>query len=185
MKKTVSGLKKTRRVKVKEEDYSNVDPKEVILNFGMHKGKALRDVPNQYLEWLISNVKDRPALVEAVKRFFRIYSNPVSKLSQLRTKRVISLAGLQPRNTESLPPPLNIFQECSRLVKLIYSNSPEVDVTQLSTVEFIRYRFWMDTARKMQAVVDKDAGKNSPHARAVLWTLRASLDKAAAAGNRE
>jgi hypothetical protein len=42
---------------------------EIVINFGKYRGHQLKFVPLDYLDWLTKNVKDRPLLVQAVRRF--------------------------------------------------------------------------------------------------------------------
>lgn len=35
------------------------DFKDTTMNFGKYKGKTLKDIPTNYIEWLIMNIKDR------------------------------------------------------------------------------------------------------------------------------
>jgi hypothetical protein len=50
----------------------DTDPATYILKFGMHKGVPLKDVPCDYLEWVISNVESRPDVVELLKKFLGV-----------------------------------------------------------------------------------------------------------------
>jgi len=43
------------------------------ISFGKHKGKMLRDIPLDYLQWCLREVDSKPADVDAVKRFFDQY----------------------------------------------------------------------------------------------------------------
>lgn len=38
------------------------------MPFGIHEGKLFTDIPKGYLVWIVSNIKDRPEVVQAAKR---------------------------------------------------------------------------------------------------------------------
>ena len=42
---------------------------DFVLDFGKHRGQALREVPREYLQWLKAKVTDKPLCRDAVERF--------------------------------------------------------------------------------------------------------------------
>jgi hypothetical protein len=50
----------------------STDPALYTLKFGAHKGVALKDVPIDYLHWVITQVDSRPDVVELVKKFLGV-----------------------------------------------------------------------------------------------------------------
>jgi len=50
------------------------DPGEVVLTFGKHKGKKLKDIPDHYLQWVAKNSKD-----EKMKKTAQEYLNNKQK----------------------------------------------------------------------------------------------------------
>jgi hypothetical protein len=65
------GKKIYRKVKDKSIS-SSTDPATYTLKFGCHKGVALKDVPIDYLHWVITQVDSRPDVVELVKKFLGV-----------------------------------------------------------------------------------------------------------------
>jgi uncharacterized protein (DUF3820 family) len=181
MKKTLpGGGKKTRRVKVKEEDFSNVKPEEVVLSFGMHSGKVLKDVPYEYLCWLVQNVANRPGLVEVVKRYLNVSSRAARVPRGVRISSITGLkniAGLRGTSPPSPAPVRNagddIIDECSRWIESFYQKAAGINPLNLKDPS--QYRVWMDTCRKMQCIIDKDEGDHSQEAQVALRALRALL----------
>jgi Putative quorum-sensing-regulated virulence factor len=43
----------------------------VVMPFGKHKGVKLRDVPHDYLLWVVENIDKRPLLVKQVSEFLK------------------------------------------------------------------------------------------------------------------
>jgi hypothetical protein len=56
-----------------------------------------------------------------------------------------------------------------------YQKVAPIDVTQLFEENALRYRYWIDTCRRMQTIIDNDNGKDSPEAQVTLRALRALL----------
>ncbi|SRR6266436_5099840 len=164
--------KKLGRVKRKT---SQVEPKDHVLSFGMHRGKKLGEVPIDYLQWVVSNVVNRTDDVAVVKRFLNV--------SEKKPVSIAELTGLK-RNPPAPPAPakrasenegISFIEDCSRLVSAFYKKAAQIDVLKLNTVNQIKYRYWMDISRRMQAVIDQDRGKGSVQALVSLRALRASL----------
>jgi hypothetical protein len=61
----------------RREKVQDVPPAEYVLDFGEHKGKMLKDIPLHYLEWIVSNVTNRPLTVETVKKFLSTLPAPI------------------------------------------------------------------------------------------------------------
>lgn len=58
------------------------DPADVVLHFGKHKGKKLKDVPTDYIEWLAEKANDQ-WLRDAVKKFL---SQPIQGQKTIDTQ---------------------------------------------------------------------------------------------------
>lgn len=58
----------------KEGKDTVISPGEYILEFGMHSGKKLNEVPKDYLDWCLKNVK-KPVLISSIKRFLKEEKN--------------------------------------------------------------------------------------------------------------
>jgi len=41
---------------------------DTLVDFGKHKGKKIRDLPPEYVEWVLKNVKTQPTVTDAMKR---------------------------------------------------------------------------------------------------------------------
>jgi hypothetical protein len=77
-----------------------------VLKFGMHSGKALMDIPTDYLEWVVLNVTNKPIVVKKVKEFLSGLPQPQEKKVSMR-KRIFNLQGLQRRPQ----PPISAVEE--------------------------------------------------------------------------
>lgn len=51
------------------------DPGEVVLTFGKHKGKKLKDIPDHYLQWVANNSKDEK-MKKAAKEYLSSKQKP-------------------------------------------------------------------------------------------------------------
>ena len=71
--------------------------------------------------------------------------------------------------------PRDIFSVCAQTVANVYAEASKMDVTSLSKENALRYQQTMDVTRRMQAILDSDAGKGSPQAQEALRALRAQL----------
>ena len=60
------------------------DPATVTLWFGRHKGRPLRDVPRDYLDWVVREV-EHPELVAKVRRFLK-GTGPNARRKQQRAR---------------------------------------------------------------------------------------------------
>lgn len=63
----------------------NQDRRNMIMTFGKHKGRLIKDIPDEYILWAINNIKDY-ALVTFFKeewdyRVDKKYLNPSKKNS--------------------------------------------------------------------------------------------------------
>lgn len=45
-----------------------MNPEDVILIFGCHKGKKLSQVPHDYLKWMERTIADKPELIDSVRK---------------------------------------------------------------------------------------------------------------------
>jgi uncharacterized protein (DUF3820 family) len=43
----------------------------IIVDFGKYKGKKIMEIPSEYQQWILENVKDRPKITDALKRIRR------------------------------------------------------------------------------------------------------------------
>jgi hypothetical protein len=59
------------------------------------------------------------------------------------------------------------------LIEKDYAKARLIDVLKLSSGNQYHFRMWMDHTRRMQAVLDADAGKGSPQALQALRALMA------------
>lgn len=187
--------KKTRRVKVKEEevDFSNMHPGDVVLNFGMHSGKTLREVPREYLEWMVKSITNRPKLLEKVRWYLQYGSQARAARAGL-LNRVVRMPNVNYSGVNSPAPapafggngkrgdipsqretPDDIIDACAEWVRTFYQKAAGIDPTQMSEEAALKYRIWMDTARKMQTIVDRDCGDYLPENKIALRALNGLL----------
>lgn len=40
----------------------------VVLDFGMHKGKKIMDLPVEYIDWMMKNIRNKPEVTDAIDR---------------------------------------------------------------------------------------------------------------------
>lgn len=45
-----------------------MNPEDVVMSFGCHKGKKLSQIPHDYLRWMEKNIADKPELIDNVKK---------------------------------------------------------------------------------------------------------------------
>jgi hypothetical protein len=163
----------------------DTNPATYVLKFGKFKGEQLQNVPTQYLEWVVSNVNSRPDVVALVKRYLQKASKnpPAPKVARSAEGAKAVVGG---------GPSPSFIDQCSCWIYRLYQRAADIDVTQLSEEEFLVYQYWMDTARKMQTIIDQDGGKDSPEAQVALRALQAllvghelKLNRSAVAGSCE
>lgn len=60
-------------IKFSEEEKKQVLPniKEYRVDFGMHSGKLLTEVPIDYLEWAVKNIDKKPVFKSLVKEYLK------------------------------------------------------------------------------------------------------------------
>lgn len=53
----------------------------MIMPFGMHKGKRLEDVPEDYLFWVLDHCEPQPGLLRAIEKRLDLLDKPGTALS--------------------------------------------------------------------------------------------------------
>lgn len=170
------------------------DPKDFILDFGKHAGTALKDTPVSYLIWMVENITNKPDLIELVKRY--LSNGGLTSMKGLRSK-VVSIAGLSTKRSPLTPSPAkqaqgekggtspapvparsaeeDVIEETERWIQTFYQRAEKIDPTRLKEETALKYRFAMDTCRRMQCIIDRDCGDHSQETQLALRALRALL----------
>lgn len=92
LKKMCAKLHEKKKVYRKVRDKSitaQTIPAEYILTFGKFKGEKISNVPPHYLEWIVTNITNRPDVVELVAQY--LSQLPASGLA----KRISNMSALR------------------------------------------------------------------------------------------
>ncbi len=140
--------------KVKENIPSNIEPEEYTLKFGMHRGTPLKDVPKDYLRWMLLNVKNRPDAVAMVQKFMGI----------------IPPAPVRPKVDGGKGPSFSQYRE---LIARHYNTSKGYDISTFNERGLFLYQRCMDSCRKMRAIIE--SMEESPAALGMLHTIHRDM----------
>jgi hypothetical protein len=162
--------------KVRENIPSDVTPAQYTLKFGMHQGIPLKDVPREYLEWVLLNVKNRPDAVVIIQKFMGVPPSPLPPISAAKG-RVSRIASLTARNATPARaerdggkgPSSPGFQHYRSLIVRHYNTSKEYDISTFNERGLFLYQRCMDSCRKMRAIIE--SMEESPASLGMLQTI--------------
>ncbi len=150
----------------------DLKPEDYTLKFGMHRGVKLQDVPREYLEWILTSVKNRPDAVEMIQKFMRWGPSPPPSISTVRgrlIKKTHTIAGLASKY-DVPPAPRAVradggkglrrvwgvpsFANYQSLIANHYRTSKEYDIEEFTERGLFLYRVCMDSCRRMRSVIE-------------------------------